>query len=333
VPDTFGKAVKIISMDEKLLVFCEKKIGVVDGGGPTLDGLGATFSELSEVSTIGTPAYATYSFAQTDDGVWWQSSRGIRLLTRGYQIAANESGEIGKQVDEILKLPAQLPAASGVGYTVVGTSVIDRTVRWFLRDSASGTLSNTAICFKDGVFSTLTAPLTTPSAYGVAQAGQRFFVAFRNKMYVYPSTDIQVSDPPVVLDTGWLQVGGQIQDFSRVRKLVLTGQTSGIYAYTDITKKGWTFTVKVWYDMIEGTSASTTEVSAQSIVPKYEDTTSGWYNIRFEVPLSVQKCSAIRFEITATPGTYARSLRLPGMTLEVGRKRGLAKKFASSERK
>jgi hypothetical protein len=334
VPDTFGRAVKLVSMDEKLLVFCEKKIGVVDGGGPTLDGLGATFSEISEVSTIGTPADATYSFAQTDEGVWWQSSRGIRLLTRGYQLATTETGELGRQVDEILKFPVVY--SGDFEYTVAGAAAVDDSVMWFLRDPA-GSYSPVGLRYSRGVFTTFDMPASSTgvcSATAVTSGKLRY--ATRASLFGFPEASPTSSkDRYPTLDTGWLRVGGGLQDFSRVRKMVLTGQARGLYGYSgNLSAKAWNFTVKVWYDMIDGSSASVTEVSGAAVAPTQEDATgAGWYNIRFEVPLSVQKCSAIRFEVTATPNAGAKGLRFTGMTLEVGRKRGLAKKFASSERK
>lgn len=332
VPDTFGRAVKLISMDEKLLVFCERKVGVVDGGGPTLDGLGATFSELSEVSQTGTPWGAVRSFVQTDDGVWWQSNRGIRLFTRGYQVATDEQGEVGRQVDELLFSDYPIANTTGLTQHVVGTAYNEGVVRWLIRDenTLSFALPTTfGIAYHKGAFTTFDA---ANAAGMVAVTDSEFHVAGRSGVNYWPVAGAHAYNfQSPRIDTGWLQLDERMEDYQRVRKVIIEGQMQAQAGYSGTASKGWLFTVTAQYDYQVGSTA-TTEVSGQAVTPAYGAAGNTWYNFRFEVSLNVQKCSSLRLVVSATPNAYARDIRLTSMSLEVGRKRGMGKKLSSTER-
>lgn len=85
VPGGQGRVVALASLDNRLVVFRERGVFLVDGDGPPENGgNGTEFSPPQQVSSLG--CTDSQSVVTTDNGVYFRSHRGIELLTRKYQV-------------------------------------------------------------------------------------------------------------------------------------------------------------------------------------------------------------------------------------------------------
>lgn len=102
-PKDFGRLVALASLDDRLIVFGEKKIGVLTGSGPDRTGAGDGFSQIQPiVGNYGCALNGCRSLAQIETGIWFESPVGMRFIGRDLQLKKDEKGNwVGEELDSL----------------------------------------------------------------------------------------------------------------------------------------------------------------------------------------------------------------------------------------
>lgn len=286
VPNTGGKITGIASMDDKLVIFCERKIWFVYGQGPNRLGQNDNYSQPQIAdSGVGLDEGCPDSIALTPEGLWFKSPQGLRLLGRNMALVQGQDGRfLGSEVDSLADGCTQallVPNKQQVRF-YTGTIVLLWDFQW----RQWSTLTNHAAVS--------------------ACVWQELCVHMRSggTLYKNTGTNHAGTDIAQTVETGWLKFAG-VQGFQRVSELLLLGsfvETSNLYIY-------------VGYDYADAYPVSTVTATsiggATSAIPM---------QVRYR--FSRQKCQAIRFKISTEDGG---SMALSNFSLEVGVKRGGAK--------
>lgn len=325
VPDTYGKATALLSMGERLVVFCERAIGVVQGEGPSLAGLDGSYSALQEVvPRYGVPVGYGRSVVRSADGAWFNSNVGLRLLTEQLSVARGEDGsEVGSFVDN---------TAQGSTYAI------------YLPDSARVVFQTptTLLCYDEqaAAFTTMDPP-SMEHARGLAlyvpvtSAAWSLYVGSRDTVEKQQAGVYSIitggEDPTLdsyssmAVETGWLYLSS-IQDMQRVTHLTLLGEVQGSHAEAVTVEAAYS------HDGLRGAPSSesgwqtiaTDVVLTPSTEANYVN--AAWRSVRAEFHLPVQKCSVVKFRVTTRPADTAfvdyQTFRLSALTLRVGVKKG-----------
>ncbi len=215
IPVEGGSVVGLASMDEKLVILCQHRIYFIFGEGPNRLGQqnGYSLPQLCSAK-LGALGGCHESIALTPEGLWFMSSaRGLRLLTRGLQIAMEADGAsyLGRESDGLLPDPVlevravSIPAKS--------------QVRWYL----SG--SNTVIVW-DYQQQKWTRFTNHNSSGGAVSA--RGLAWHSDGAELYSSNEAtggldDVTVTPQVYESAWLALA-DVQGFQRIYKLMLLGQ-------------------------------------------------------------------------------------------------------------
>lgn len=221
VPTEGGKITGLGSMDEKLVIFCERQIYFVYGQGPNRLGQQNNYS-LPELccGLMGCALGCAESvILSANEGLWFMSSSGgLRLLTRGLEIAkmtetAPDDNEafLGAEVDDFFS----------AGYTTVRALAING--RSQIRFYVSGTSSCVIWDFQQKQWSRLT---NHTSAGGACVARGVFWHSDGTNLYSSNTTVAGLDDTtvtPQVLESAWFSLAG-VQGFQRVYQLMLLGQ-------------------------------------------------------------------------------------------------------------
>lgn len=295
IPMDGGKITALASMDEKLIVFCERRIYYIFGEGPDRLGLNNGWSQPQVCSSnVGLPAGLQDSVVLTPDGLWFYSSQnGLRLLTRGLTIAMGENDAfLGREADGFFD----------GGVSAVYARVIEgRSQVRFYAVPNTGSAFAAVWDYQQHLWSKFTGH---NAAGGAVVAGGKFFHSDATGLYessTTPGTQDAGVSYQTLIETGWISMGG-IQGFQRVYKLMLL-----IDALRSPTVK-----IETGYDYNETYSATFTQVAPTISTPT-----------QYEYALPVQKCEAVRFKISFTDS--AEAVRFTGMSLLIGVKGGLYK--------
>lgn len=87
VPDIAGRAVVGASLDDKLCIFCENGVAVIFGQGPNDNWLQNGYTAPVRIQAAEGIRYDTPFLGEVDDGVWYVTGSGPRLLSRGLATA------------------------------------------------------------------------------------------------------------------------------------------------------------------------------------------------------------------------------------------------------
>ncbi len=299
-----GALCAVESLDEKLILFGERKPFVVGGQGPNATGSQNGYSQPDEIlSDVG--CSDPRSVLRMPNGIMFRAtptvatneSKGYHLLSRGLQVQF-----IGSAVQSF-------------AYRNVTSSVLleDRREARFYLYSTGGLTSVLAYSYLTDQWSTFTNAsdnITASDALWWPAVG-KVVVMNINAILCQdtPGFFLDGADPIVgTIDTGWLKPGQTLHGFQRVYKLLLEGAYNGKSSLA----------ISVYYDF-STTAAYTTTVADTSVL-----NTGGSWALEWQLP--VQKCAAIRFRIVDTPTTAAYAgLDFSSMSLEVGLKRGPVK--------
>lgn len=299
--DGFGGALKIASLDEKLVILKKKDIFVIFGSGPNDLGTNSDFSDPQRVQTdqgISEPA----SLVKFPEGLLFKSTEGWKVLTRQLTVI-----DAGISVDRLNSL------------TVSSAVLIEDQNQIRITHTEGTTI----------IFDYLTKKWTTvtnQAAIGSANFnGKHVFLKSDGSVLLETSgqwlMDTSVVEPR--LTTGWINLPA-LQGFSRVYKALVLGEKRG--AHQVRIRIGYDFDPN-WRD--EFTIDSTTAIGATNL------TDSSYYTggaviqsgapaktLQYEVRPSIQKCESIRFEITLlNSGAVNNELaRISGLALVVGMK-------------
>lgn len=300
-----GKPKGVIAMDDKIIIFKERRIYYLAGDGPTDLGTEDTFIR-PELIASDTGLQDSNSLVLTDFGVMFKSNKGIYLLDRSLNLSY-----IGADVEEYNS------------YTVTSADLL--------------TDLNEVVFLTNGP--ALVFNYFTKQWYRWTNHDGRDAVTWKNKYnylrtnggYVYQENRDKFLDDNSFIEmdvtTAWIKVAG-IQDFQRIRRNSVVGeffsehtlQQEVGYDYNDAFP-----VIQTWdpSDVIQsGVWGDGATWGSDSVWGAIVD---GVYQVRFHMP--VQKCEAVRFRWKNLPrGTSTgKQLSLSNLTLEVGTKMGINK--------
>lgn len=312
IPKSAGRVVNIVSLDDKLVVFCEKRIGFIYGDGPTRTGAQDGYSEFIEaVSGYAIPWGEPHSIARATDGVWFRCSFGFRLLGRNMQIAKNQNGDVGFEIDALLVNPT-LDIDPGITVVRALISATAQQVRFYMSDAT--------VFVYDMLFNQWSR-FTNHAAVDCTAIGDDFYhITTTPRLYVqtkYAYVDeapsFEDSDKiQSVITTGWLSFAG-LQGFQRLSRVQLLAQLPTQDAV------GYNVTVQAAYNFVD---ASLTTIYSGPL-PR---NAAGSTVLQVELQPTIQKCEAVQFKITLVPSSLSqnetRPIRLTALNLVVGLKQG-----------
>lgn len=288
----FGRIVNSQSQDGKLFVLGERKLGVLLGQGPTDTGEQDGYSDIEViVHDTGAKWTAPRAIATTNEGVWFQSNSGIRLLGRNGAIARDEAGRYkGSEVDRELGTTRNCNA-------VVGSS--KQQIRFYH--------SGGEVLVYDTLFDQWSR-FSNHTHVDAAYAEGRFYHVTSTKLLYY-NESAHTDDGTAItmyLVTPQLQFAG-IQGFQRVYRAMFAGGPVDTSTDTQVV------TLYAGYNFDQNVS---TLINAQDI------TTSVGYFTQFEHHFATQKCEALQLVLYIKSKTDASRFRLTDITLQVGVKTG-----------
>lgn len=295
VPNTGGRITGLASMDDKLVIFCQRQIYYVYGEGPDRLGLNNGYSQPQLCSAlVGALEGFHNAIVLSPDGLWFYSSQnGLRLLTRGLQLALAGDGNefVGRDADGFF--------AAGVS-RMEGRIIDGKAQVRFYTVPLSGSAFVAVWDYQQHIWSLFTGH---DSAGGSAVASGVFFHASASAVFE-TGTSLGSQDNgnshQSLIETGWISMAG-IQGFQRVYKLMLLMDAL----------RSPTLSVETGYDYNE----------SYSVVPRFQVAPTVSSPSQYEFAMTIQKCEAIRFRISWTDS--AEAVRLTGMSLLVGVKGGL----------
>lgn len=299
-PDEFGRVAAGMSVDAKLFVFGEKRIGAIFGEGPNDLGEQNGYSPLTTVtSEIGLDWNAPTSLVLEPNGIWFEAPAGLRLLGQNGKLLRHEDGqEVGSEVDNYdfnnIVRAVRGPAKQQIRFYTDGGMVLVWDFQW-RQWSRFTNHTSTDSCYANGLYYHLT--VASPPA-----------------LLFYDETaykDLGATPVAPYVELPWLHFAG-VQGFQRVYRVSLVGNVQ----YGDTTESQ-TMTVKAGYNY----GPVTTEVTAD--VAPYVTGSHGTF--QFQHALLNQKCEALKLAFSWVGKAAASRLRLTNITLQVGVKKGMFK--------
>lgn len=310
VPRAWGRIVAACELDEKLVLFCENKIGFTYGDGFDRTGGGSNFVDPVEaVSEYGVPWDQPNSILRCDEGVYFRSQYGIRLLTRQMTIAKREGGEDwGTEMDRPLVSTVVIRAVSG-------QSLKKQQVRFYL-DTGN-------VLVYDKKFNQWSQFTNHNCVDAVALSGNFYHAETYDlgggggdQPWLYSSNNSTIDDErafettkvTMSIVTPWLSFAG-LQGFQRVTHALFLG-----HSVDGASASNFDITVTVEKDYIE-TLTQTDFPTVPGSLPRQQ----------FGIQLKEQKCEAVRLGIYIQKGDDAvatQRFRLTNLTLRVGLKKG-----------
>lgn len=305
VPVSAGRVVATEELDDRLVVLCEKAIGLITGTGPASTGTQGQYSDFSTVvNEVGCSWGSPKSVIRAPEGIWFRSPFGLRLFSRGGALARNQDGkQAGSDVDLLV-----------LGDAIAVRGPIKQQLRFY--QPANGTVL--VWDYQWLQWSRFTDMGHTDAAY----ADDRFYHLSTNSGSTAPllrytddgaTTDVDGAGTAgnaitSIIETPWLQFAG-IQGFQRIYRLMVLGRnllTAGaLNAY---------FSLLVYYDFssVFGESANVT--------------TNGTGRIQIQHHFAKQKCESMKLQVAFRQnGATPTRLRLTDLTLQVGVKAGYNK--------
>lgn len=291
-----GKLTALFSADDRLFIFAERGIYIIGGQGAADTGLGATYSDPVLVERhLGCKETCGNSLIADEEGIWFQSSEGLRHLNRGLSISRGQGGQ--PYGSELGTTPANIVATvNPPGKNEI--HFFDGDNRW---------VYNTR--FRQW------AKYTDSEACGAAISSSGTVVYMD-----YLSCDVFEQQSGLTIDagsstysmtvtTGWFKATG-LQDYMRVYRIFLLGD-----ATADPTAKAQTLNVYLYTDY----NASTVVASKSEAFANLP--TSGIIELDIHVP--VQKAQAFQVKIQDSSGVGSQlNYKLVGIKFEVGIKQG-----------
>ena len=302
IPSDFGRAVSVASMDGKLIVLGEQRIGAIFGSGPDPLNDSDSFSEIQTlVSNTGALWDGHKATALTPEGVWFQSNTyGLRLLARSGGLGKNQSGsDAGSEVDAL---------TTGGGSVLINTAVIGTTKQQirFYSDSDFALVWD----WQWGQWSYFTNHSATDAVF----AGGRFYQYGATLDYYNENifTDTDTTQVTGIMRTSWLSFAG-IQGFQRVYRMTILGALLNSVSGTP------KFTVSAAYNYGSAQTAINPAGTGVSVTD---------FKFQADLPMPTQKCGSIQIQI-AFWATNSR-VRLTDLTFQVGVKHGYYKPLAAT---
>lgn len=292
-----GQPVKGLGvLDDKLIIFKERKAYYVSGDGANDLGSNVTLSTPTLISSdVGCVEHK--SIVQTPSGLLFKSQKGIYLLDRGLNLAY-----VGAAVENFNQ------------YTIARSVLFDsiNEVRFYLSNSPYCLVFNYLV----NVWSTFT---NYQSDDAIIKNGVQITVnnsgrVFTENQATYRDNELGVyTTYQLLLETAWLKVAG-LQNFQRVFGISLLGEYKSPHNLT--------FNLSYDYDPVSTNSISYTYDPSATAAGTERDDQVYQPSIKPEI----QKCQSIKILISeaALGGSY-ESVSLTDLAFSVGMKSGLNK--------
>lgn len=290
-----GKILALREMDGNMIILRRSSIYAVVAQAPNDSGVGSFGSPRLITSEIG--CISSQSAVRTDEGIMFQSDRGIYLLDRSLSLKP-----IGVPVEDYSK-----------GDWIIFKSAVklrDHEV-WFM--SRNNALGNN---WRWIVWNTLYKRWSYSSVFGTSFGKAADFI-FKNDRYIMCSDDSVAESGSHVLSelntysgrvktvtTPWLSFSQARQALQRIKRVLLFGEW----------RSSTSITIEIYKDWDESTVAQTLTFAA----------TSGYSSgdaLRFRGHIAPQKAEALKFKIYDTTSGSGEGARFSTLTLRYQSKR------------
>lgn len=306
VPDITGRIAAASSVDDKLLLFAENGLSVVFGQGPNNNWLQNGFGAPVRIQAAEGIRFDSPFIAEVPDGVWYVTTAGPRMLSRGLTTAKDATGmDLGD------KLRTQTQVLLGQCAAVFTHPT--RAQVWFVTDDQTfifDYLRNVwtyRTSFSDDV--------DHPFAGASAARGVLYALSLNGMStalrYVDPAS---VESNPLVLEFGWVGFAG-VQRFQRFTHLQVTG--------TEGTKSTFTPELNVDLKVWEKLQPTTQVQSVNLDVPMLEQANLPW---QCEFQMAYQQGTGYKLRLTFTPNiAKGGNFTVTSILARVGMKSGGAR--------
>jgi hypothetical protein len=295
--DDEGDVTATAVMDEKLIIFKRSHIFVVYGDGPSPTGQGTTLTRPQPLSSdVG--CVAPRSVAVAREGVFFQSAKGVYLLSRGMTITY-----IGLAVEDDF---------DGATISDAVVSADKERVHFVVKHSTDSYI----MCY-DGTWQQWSKWTTTfnDAIGGIDRLGTFTLYLANGDTYDQDANYLDgAARVHLLARTGWVKLGG-IQGFQRVNSARILFRWGGSVQ---------NMRVKVYRDYQSTPFHNKAYTTAQM---------TGLDPPQWEVPIKIQKCEAIRFEVSDEDGAApaGTDFQLTAITVDVGLK-ATPKKLPNAQR-
>lgn len=292
VPEGKGRPTGIGSIDDKVIIFCQRGIFVVIGDGPDLLGQQNSFT-LPEPLATDVGCIDWRSVVSVPQGLLFQSHRGFHLLNRGLQVEY-----VGADVE------------AWNTWSCVRATQLDsqRQVRFQMKHPSGGTNIALVFDYERGQWDVFTPyDATDALVWNGVYVRTDGTNIFREDETLYQDAGVSYSWG---LKTSWLKVAG-VQGYQRAYRALFLGSYASPASVN----------LKVYTDY------EATEVESKTAA--FDGTTQPGTVFQARHHLKNQQCQSVAFEMEIS-GT-GKTIALTNMTLEVGLKRG-PKKLNSDKR-
>jgi len=302
-----GAITALSSMDEKLVIFKEQSIFYMSGDGPNNLGQQDSFIKPELVSSdIG--CINIDSVVLTPDGLMFQSSKGIYLLSRNLQVSY-----IGDEVEGFNELTITsaitVPEENQVRFTTINGEAL--VYNYYFRKWAA---------------------YTNHEALNAINVNFTYFY-LRSDGILYQENENSFTDNGssvnIVIESGWISFAG-VQAFQRVYKLLLLGEYRSPHKLR--VRIAYDFNEAFTQEVIIDTQDFTddTRYGQNSPYGNPETTTYGGDgNVhQMRIDLARQKCQSIKIrieEIQSDLENLGEGLSISNIMFEVGTKQGTNK--------
>ena len=306
VPDITGRIAAASSVDDKLLLFAENGLSVVFGQGPNQNWLQNGFGAPVRIQAAEGIRFDSPFIAEVPDGVWYVTTAGPRMLTRGLTTAKDAAGgDLGD------KLRTQTQVLLGQCAAVFTHPT--RAQVWFVTGDQTFIFD-----YLHNVWSYRTSfsdDVNHPFAGAAAARGVLYALSLNGMStalrYVDPAS---VESNPLVLEFGWVGFAG-VQRFQRFTHLQVTG--------TEGTKSTFTPDLNVDLKVWEKLQPTTQVQSVNLDVPMLEQANLPW---QCEFQMAYQQGTGYKLRLTFTPNVAkGGNFTVTSILARVGMKSGGAR--------
>ena len=296
-----GKIISLIGMDDKLIILKESALYYMSGTGPNNLGEENSFNEPELISSdMG--CTSRDGVVLTSQGILFKSDKGIYQLSRDLSITY-----IGAPVEKYNHL------------TITSSDIISN--KNVIRFTTS-----TGICLVYNYYVSQWATYTNmPAQDAVIINGEYFYLRTDSNIYKENSSySNNGTSIPMKIETGWLNLNGNVQGFQRVYRMLLLGEFKSThklkikvaYDYKEV------YTQEVLIDVADFIDSTT----YGNYTPYGSETSYGGdgnlYQLR--VNFAIQKCKAMKISIEDVSEDAGESMSLSSLLFQVGVKTNMA---------
>jgi hypothetical protein len=306
VPDITGRIAAASSVDDKLLLFAENGLSVVFGQGPNNNWLQNGFGAPVRIQAAEGIRFDSPFIAEVPDGVWYVTTAGPRMLSRGLVTAKDATGmDLGD------KLRTQTQVLLGQCDAVFTHPT--RAQVWFVTDDQTFIFDylRNVWTYRTSFADDVNHPFT-----GAAAARGVLYALSTNGMstalrYVDPAS---VESNPLVLEFGWVGFAG-VQRFQRFTHLQVTG--------TEGTKGTFTPELNIDLKVWEKLRPTTQVQSVNYDFTMLEQANTPW---QVEFQMAYQQGTGYKMRLTFTPNVAkGGNFTVTSILARVGTKSGGAR--------